>query len=225
VASINDDPTAVFDPELMFRQPPTATRTDEDPPATPGSPTSQPATPGSPAGGLFSSPTLRLGRPDATRTDTSRTSARGDARAAGKTVLALVGALVLIAEAIVLRTASRRLRRPSKAHMDDFAGPAGELAHRHGLAAILGEDVGNVVDMTGAVAAYLLEGPLTYRGPRVEYADDALEDPPATSRPDPLLEHAAGAVAPPYTFGPAGPPPMDPPPAAAGGTPHVRYLD
>lgn len=208
MASINDDPTAVFDPELMFRQPQTGTLTAEGPPPA-SSPTSPPATTG-PAQGLFSSPNLRLGHRDATRTDTSPTSARGDAKAAGKTVLALVGALVLIAEAVVMRAASRRLRRPSRAHMDDFARPAGELAHRHGLSAILGDDVGNVVDMAGAVAGYLLEGPLTYTGPRVEYSDDNpnLEDGP--SRPDPLLEQTA-------------PPPAAPAPAAP--SVHVRYLE
>lgn len=173
MATINDDrPIPGADLEAMFRPPPPPTgplMDDETP-----SPSTSPATIRDRVNtGPYGTSSLKPGTPADTLTRTSGTgSPRGDARAAGKALLALVGALVLLADAVLVRTAQRRLRRPTRVQMNNLATPAGRLAYRHGAAAVLGEDVGDIIDMTGAVADWMLDGPLTYSGPRVEYSED-----------------------------------------------------
>lgn len=217
MATINDDrPIPGADLEAMFRPPPPPTGPLMDDP-TSSSSTSPQTTDSRPAN-PFGIPSLKPGTADDTRTHTSPTSGspRGDARAAGKAVLAIVGALVLLVDALLVRTAHRRLRRPTRAQMTALSTPAGRIAYRHGGAAVLGEDVGDVIDMTGAVADYLLDDkPLTYAGPRVEYAD---EDPDDVDD----VDQAAPAPAPRSFPPPFGSLPLATPAAAA--PPTVTFL-
>lgn len=218
MAVISDDrPIPGADLEGLFRAPPpTGPLMDDETP--PSSSTASPSTSSSSttarlAGGPYGSASLRPETPADTRTGTSATSGspRGDARAAGKALLALVGALVLVVDAVLVRTAQRRLRRPTRAQMTALSTPAGRLAYRHGAAAVLGEDVGDIIDMTGAVAEYLLDGPVTTAGPEVRYADDDYDDEDLDGpAPDPLRAYA--------------PPPPPPEPPAPANVPHVTYL-
>lgn len=214
MATINDDrPIPGADLEAMFRPPPPRTGPLTDDP-TSSSSTSPPTTDNQP-GNPFGIPSLKPGTPGDTRTHTSPTSdsPRGDARAAGKAIVAILGALVLVVDAVLVRAANRRLRRPTRAQMTALSTPAGRIAYRHGAAAVLGEDVGDIIEMTGAVADWMLEAPLTYEGPRVEFADEDLADV------DDVDQAAAPA---PRTFAPPfGSLPLATPPA---GPPHVTYL-
>lgn len=221
MATINDDrPIPGADLEAMFKPPPPPTgplMDDETSPGNSPTATSTSPHPGTTPASPHAAANPKPGTPGDTRTPTSPTSARGDARAAGHAILAIVGALVLVVDALLVRSAGRRLRRPTRPQMDAFATPAGRLAYRHGAAAVLGDDVGDIVAMAGATADWMLDGPMTYQGPHVEYADDEPDDEPTPAGGVPVYSHEG------VTW--IAPPPPPQPPAAAGDRVSVTFLE
>jgi hypothetical protein len=109
----------------------------------------------------------RAAADDDTRTGTSSPDSerpapsKAEVKLTGELVAAVLGLAFLGGAALVRMRRGRRLRQPSRKHLNDMGAPLGRIAARHVPVEWLNEDLVDGLEFGSAVAVWANDGPLT----------------------------------------------------------------
>jgi hypothetical protein len=112
----------------------------------------------------------------------------GDPQATAKIIVGAVGVTIAVASWVLMQR-GRKLRRPTRDQIKDFARPVGAILARHTDLSWLGADIEDLGTAAAVVTDYTTDGPIAPRVDPVVHVGmpdhDTPTDPPPDPRPTP----------------------------------------